>query len=82
MWPIWELIYTQAMQSTDTMSIPQEGGVGGISQIKDVRQVQNRDQAKIYKISVQMCYPSESISLCKPSIYDNSHHNVHVPFKS
>ena len=46
-----ETIYTQMMQSIDTMSVPQEG-VGGFSLIKvgkDVRQAQNLGQAKLLK---------------------------------
>ena len=45
------MIYTQTMQSIDTMSIPQEGGDWGISEMEDVQQVQNRDQAKITNFS-------------------------------
>ena len=33
----------------------------------DVRQVQNRGQAKITKFQYKWCYPSESISPCKPN---------------
>ena len=42
------MIYTQTMQSIDTMSIPQEG-VGASPKknlVKDVQQVQNLSQAK------------------------------------
>ena len=83
MWPIWgETICTQAMQSVDNMSIPQErerereggGSLGHLS-------AKSRP-GKNYKIQYKWCYPSELISLCEPSIYDNSHCNVNVLFKS
>ena len=44
-------------------------GMGVISLIKDVRQVQNRGQAKITKFQYKWCYSSESISLCIKTIH-------------
>ena len=44
--------------------------------------MESQGQAKITKFQYKWWYPSESINLCEPSIYDNSHCNVHVSFKS
>ena len=76
-------LHTAAMQSIDTMSIPQErererrGGGGGASKYK----IEARQKLQNFSTN-DVCYSSESIGLCEPSIYENSHRNVHVSFKN
>ena len=44
-----QFIHRQCKVLTQCQFLKRGGGMGGISQIEDVRQVQNRDQAKITK---------------------------------
>ena len=74
------------MQSIDTMSIPQEreregGGGGGGGRHLSAKSIEARQKLQNFSTN-DVCYPSESIGVCEPSIYENSHRNVHVSFKS